>query len=454
VIVFSKWIGDSLSGGWASVQRAVLSRPDDYLWVINLGINIVVSAAVFLTGWRLYAASGSLPAALVLQFSLLLFHQTLLGLPRVSPEPFLIAIVFALMIPLIPPLLGEERDPLRASTAAGAVFGFGMITKVTFLPLAAVAILTGGRAERKRFVIASLATGFLFALPIVPRVLKVLHWLALLLIHSEKYGRGPVGLPAPAEWASHLKLLLHAEPFLFCVLPYYALILVAMNFATRDPFTLSVRRLAWVVSVVVLLQLAMTLKHYSARYMLPALVICALLNAFLVLWLSSRALPVLWRRSLALAGAILMAGGAWSSGFAVEGWFKEAARNQTDVRTLAGVRDASGCVTIGYYSASTPGYALAFGSEYTVGVHGKILDELYPDFIFYDQYGGGFRTWSLAQRIVEVRRMVADGRCVLLQGAPSNKIPIRVEPDFSMELIAEAGNQAIYRLLPGPGAIQ
>src|SRR5208283_1003935 len=119
VIVFCKWILASLTGGWTSIQRAVLSQPDDYLWAIHQGIILILCAAVFFAGLRLSAASRSLPAALVLQLTVFLFSQTLIALPRISPEPFLVATGFALMIPLIPGLLGQERNLARASFAAG-----------------------------------------------------------------------------------------------------------------------------------------------------------------------------------------------------------------------------------------------------------------------------------------------------------------------------------------------
>jgi hypothetical protein len=349
-------------------------------------------------------------------------------LPRISPEPFLIAIGFALKIPLIPSLLGQERSPVRVAT------------------LAVVAFLVGGRKEPKRFAVGALVMRLLVGLPILPRAPAILHWLTSLLIRTERYGSGPVGLPPGWEWKSRLKHRVNEEPFIFCSLLYYALVLPAMTRVRRDPLTLSVRRLAGVICGAIGLQLVMTWKHYGTRYLLPSLVICALLNACIVLWLSSSGPPVVLRRSLAVVGAVLMTAGLWSSQSAVAGWLTEAAGNQAAVRTLAAVRgNAKGCLAIGFYQASNPGYALAFGSEYTAGVHGKTLEELYPDFIFYDQFSNTFRTWTLEPRIAQVRKMGVQDRCVLLQGTP-NVVGLHVEPEFSLETIAEAGDQAIYRL--------
>src|ERR1019366_5248586 len=105
---------------------------------------------------------------------------------RVSPEPFLIAVGFVLMLPLMPPLLGQDRDPARTSTATGALFGFSMVTKITFLPWAAVAVLLGDWKQRMRFAIASLVTAFFFAIPILTKMPRVLRWIESLLIHSER----------------------------------------------------------------------------------------------------------------------------------------------------------------------------------------------------------------------------------------------------------------------------
>jgi hypothetical protein len=81
------------------------------------------------------------------------------------------------------------------------------------------------------------------------------------------------------------------------------------------------------------------------------------------------------------------------------------------------------------------------------------LDDLYPDFIFFDPFGSGFRTWNLDQRIIQVRRMVAEGRCVLLQGRTASELPLHLEPEFSIEPIIQVGRQAIYRMHPGPALV-
>ena len=69
---------------------------------------------------------------------------------RVSPEPLLVAAGFALMVPLVPVVLGSQDGDAGAHRAitAGALFGFGMVTKLTFLPWIAVVVLFRSTAHK------------------------------------------------------------------------------------------------------------------------------------------------------------------------------------------------------------------------------------------------------------------------------------------------------------------
>ena len=453
VIEFGKWIMDKAQGEGASLVRTVLSRPNDYLRAINLGIVVFAALAIFAAGFRMFLLCGSLFAALILQASVLMFHQTVLALPRVSPEPFLIGVGFALMLPLIPELLGKERNPNRASLVTGAIFGFGMVTKVTFLPMAATAALLKGEKHFRRFALSAGAAIVFFALPIYTKVPRVLAWLTSLVTHTGIYGKGPAGIPSGEQWLSNLGRLLSDEPLIFVVLAFYLAALAALRFAARDPLTDSVRRLLYVASAALTVQLAMTLKHYNARYMLPSLVFCALANGFLALLLSSRSLPIGVRQAFSIAGAAVLILGAVGLRSTAEKWRENSASQQAAAEKMSELRAQQGdCLVVSYYGGSTPDFALALGNDYSAGDHSKVLIELYSDRIIYDLFGGGFWSYSHHSRTRQVHDLVDSGRCVLMEGRtlPAGS---KLDSEFLMEPIATAGDETLYRLSTAPPAM-
>ena len=190
-----KWLGSFLFGNRKSLSDSVLSRPESYLRMMNLVLNVLLGCALYWSASAVYRVSKSLASAMLLQGTVVVYHQTFLALPRVSPEPLLIAIGLGLMAVLAPVVLAEEGDAVsdpRLATTAGAVFGLGLMTKVTFAPWAAVVLLFSQKSHRRRFLMAACATVLILLLPIATRIPHMASWFTLLATHSGSYGEGPV----------------------------------------------------------------------------------------------------------------------------------------------------------------------------------------------------------------------------------------------------------------------
>jgi len=227
MVVFGKWFTGSLFGNWTSLEETVLRHPEDFLHAINTVIVILIAAAVFLAGLRMYRESGSRAAAVILQTSAFCFRETLVALPRVSPEALLIAVSFAMMIPLIRTMLQKESSKGFDALLAGIFRGIG---------------------QRARFVLACLLAGFVFVLPILSELPSLARYLYSVAIHRNSYGGGPAGLPSWPQLSANLQSMYQAEPFLFIWLAYYVIVLLGLYFGTHEPaypLAISTRRLLW-----------------------------------------------------------------------------------------------------------------------------------------------------------------------------------------------------------------
>jgi hypothetical protein len=121
-----RWLGSFLLGNRQSLSDSVLSRPESYLRMMNLVLNVLLGGALYWSASAVYRVSKSLASAMLLQGSVVVYHQNFLALPRVSPEPLVAAIGLALMAVLAPIVLAEEGNTMnepRLATAAGALFG-------------------------------------------------------------------------------------------------------------------------------------------------------------------------------------------------------------------------------------------------------------------------------------------------------------------------------------------
>lgn len=452
-VIVTKYIADGGSLRKPEAESAVLADPEPWLRAINHVLGVLLAASVLWAGWTMEQVSGSLGAALVLQLSFFMFTETVIALPRVAPEPLYMAVEYALMATLIPALVGRNPAGGRwtpGSMSAGALWGFGLVTKLLFLPLAALAFLFPGRDRRLRFAAGAAGALMIFSVPIWGKLPKILDWCVALLTHSERYGNGPTGLPPVAEMIANCTDLFQREPFLFGFIGLYVAVLAGLYFGIRDRadrFLPMAKRLYWIGLGCMVVQIAAAIKHYYTRYTIPAMILTALLNACLILLLSSQALKTAWRALLGGLAAILFLGALIRTPGMVQAWVARKEVDQAAAQQLAEKRrEAGDCVEIGFYSASLPSYSLEFASHYSTSIHGIALERIYSDQMTFNRWGGGFVGFGFESRLDKVKGLLSEGRCVLLQGgAQSGGQPLDL-PGFRLELVATAGPESLYRL--------
>lgn len=464
-----KWIAARIAGGGESISRAILAHPEDYLRAIHFALAVIVAGSVFWAGWTMFHLSGSLTAGLVLQLSVFLFRETIIAMARVSPEPLLIAASFLMGSMLLPAILpareGVASIPdveARSARWAGVLWGLGVATKFTSIPLGAMVGIFGTWKARRRFVLTGIAAGLLFTMPIWPILDRPAQWLYGTLIHKGYYGQGERGLPAVSQMLSNLRALVHDEPSLFGLGLFYLVFLAivsAMKPATDDRLAPAVKRLLWSGLACIAIQLAATVKHYRPHYMIPAFGVMALINGCVALLLFSPAWNTRVRAVLTPAVAFLSAAGIVHAAWNADQWGQRGAFQERDAAELAQV--AAGmpeCVVIGYYRSSATGFGVEWGSEYAAGASADTMKEVFPDTIFYNRFQHRFRSSALEPRFGEVRQMLRQGRCVLMQGTPVTEDPLTLPPGFSITPVAENGkiierpNEALYRLAWTPSA--
>jgi hypothetical protein len=284
-VVWLQWLF-SLRAHGQTLSESALSQPEQYLRTINLVLNVLVAGTLFWAGRSVYRLSKSLPAAMLLQLTVLFYHETVLALTRVSPEPLLMAASLALMVPLMPMVLGgetTEANENRLAVWAGVLLGFGLITKITFVPWAAVILLFPKKSFKARFGAAAGGTAIILLIPVMVRLRAMAHWFSSLLMHSGRYGKGSVGIPAAGAMRTAFLALWRAESPLFLLLALYCVGLLCL-FVFEWKGTLDTKRLArllLVACVAIISQTLMVMKHPSpgARYLLPGLMLTVFVNS-------------------------------------------------------------------------------------------------------------------------------------------------------------------------------
>ena len=261
-------------------------------------------------------------------------------------------------------------------------------------------------------------------------------------------------------------MLWQEEPPFFWFLGLYVALLILLFFFRAQGAPVRVqardaaRRLLLAGVIAIVAAIAMVTKHTETRYLLPALILTAFINSALCALALHSELHRPAARLLSLAVLVALLGiGLVHNGRFLPQWVEKSRADQrsiAQVRTLEG--RMSGCEIIGSYAPSLPIYALAFGSDYSGGVHWNALEKLYPGVIHYDPFGRQFLSWDFAQKIDDTKRMVSSGKCVLIESDPLDASILntfRLRDGIDLTTLTVAANPfppseptALYRLQP------
>jgi hypothetical protein len=376
---------------------------------------------------------------------------------RVMPELLLNAVTYALMIVLARQVWassqGEPEREWILPAAAGAIVAFGVVTKLTFVPVAASTLVFF--TSRKRigaFFAGAIAGGVLVLLPVIPRIPEFVRYFWKFFSHAGYYGRGEAGLLSGSEVAGNLKQVALDEPLLVLVLLGYSTALIYFAWNRRksseaDRHMLHIAVLSGWISIV--LQIALMVWHYKAHYLLPAILYVGFVNAVMVAHQGGLRAAVKSPLMILCAGLALVGVGRTTTQAAE--WAKGQRNDRVYLSALSkALEGMPECIPLTYDYSAAPIRALHYGNASVGFQQGWILQDLYPDSLVYSWQDGKAVSFLGEDETDRLIGMVADGRCVVLVGAviPSLSGKFALPPGMDVRMIAGAGSQGIYRLVP------
>lgn len=452
-VLLVRFAAARLGGDPESLEVAVVRQPEPLLFAINVMLNFLLIGLLAALSWRVWSLTGSLIPPLVLQFSFLAYGLLLAAQTRVSPEPLLVSTVLALALVLAPGIVGSPGDQAlggrRTALLAGAILGFGVITKVTFVPLLLLIFVFPGRRQRVRCAVAALVSAAVFVLPIFTQLPRAATWLFRLATHQGLYGRGPAGLPDGSTYLSSLLWLYGVEPFLFWSLAFFIAVAAFWRFGpplTGGTLPSTVRRSLTAGIAVIVATIVITAKHPASQYLVPAVAMAPILSMMLADRLRRRWQPAAIRVPAAVGGVVLILAGVVSAGERKIETLRSVRNYRTAVTAqLHEIERRPDCTVVGVYRSSLPSSALVLGNDFSNGVHAAALERFYPGRIHYNRFIGRFRDWIWTNENSGVRDFVNHGGCLLLQGQTSDT---DLETQYRFETIATSPWEQLVQLHP------
>lgn len=406
-----------------SLSFAVLRNPEFYLTVIN-GVLISLNAILlFMIGRVTFNLTRSVGLGLLLQFSPFFSGIPLRwGLPQVSCEPLLMSVSLLLVLILIKMVFSENlsKSAHRYMLALAFVSGFGIATKVTFLPLLIIPFLAlPDLRNRIWFLLLTGLSAIIWTWPITSQYERIFQRLGLILTHTGNYGHGSSGIiDFPSLQNVFLNILsgFMDDPllpliffFAVCVLLIYLGFSKARKTAWQDT---SFRILVALIAAQ-LFTLLIVVKQNCERYALPVLCLSGFLLFLIFIGLQRRNYFSRFdnKKITAVIVVFLILCGAWRL-VDMKNLFNDYMQVKQESSAMSrkvenGYKDY---LKIVYYMTPSSVAALSHGNYYTShkylsisemetrlfskGIYSETLQKIYGETYFYNPWNGEFYTWT------------------------------------------------------------
>ncbi len=431
-----------------ALNQQVLSQPEFYLGLMHGVLLGLIALSLFLVGWLTWHLSQNLVLGLILQSAPLLTLANVNALSRMSPEPLLMALTQGMVALLLVYLFRPGCDRrVWFALSLGGLYGLGMATKITFLPLGLGLLLLPGLRRRLWGLGMAIATFLLATLPIFSRYRQMQNWFTNLATHTGTYGTGAPGVIAPDQVGQNGLSLVTAEPIFFglVLLSTLAYLLLWRQGAVSDDRwpVHRCRRLLGLLLLILGAQILITVKHPGAHYLLPAMNLSGLLvglqlgMARALLSLAKNSSKRSWTIGLALVLA-LAGGHSYDQLRSASDYYRQAQMVQTTI-----TEQYSQCRLVDYYRASSVEYALKMGNDFAGRYFSSTLQRLYPDRLFYNIW---LRTFESFNRRLELKDL-NQAACLILRGTPFSKADYQsYQLAFSIRPVTPELAEAAYQV--------
>jgi len=449
----------------SNIVESVLQNPEFYLLTINTILLILITTCLFLLGVIAFSLCQSIALSLLLQLTP--FWWTVLSHSiRVSPEPLLFCLSQLFVMLLLFYLYSDVVRLPQFALAIGVVFGLGVATKFTFLPLGLVILLFPGLPQKGLAIFTAITTFFLATLPVLSQYPRIFSWILSIATHTGRHGKGNQGLVDFSTLPNTFVNLTTQDTLFFYVIGISALnfFIITFWFGWYKFKNLDSQNLPNIFAnnkfyhlfacllLIILAQLLITLKHPATYYLLPSMGLCSLLILLQVVLFEQLLTPIF--KPIILRWIGLFAFGLYIFATTTNAYNQTLLMQKTyksymgEVQTINHLiqQKYSNCTHAIYYRSANKEYALKFGNDFAASQYSQNLQSVYPNGIFYNPWSRKYESFN---KELDLNTLL-NKKCVIIHGYPLNqdileyKEYIQLKHNTKMKPIFEGHEQAVY----------
>lgn len=365
--------------GVREILSYVLPDPEKHLLIVSHALSVLVAGAVFVAGIAMFRITGSLVSALLTQMPPLVFGVLMQSLPRVNPEPMVLAVSMLCVAYLGKLVRGKDTSQNAVyARSLGMISGLGIAAKLTFMPVIFVPLaLFSGWKMRRRFLLFVLLGFFVATLPLLLKfpLLKLYRrigqWAFDLLLGSGIYGQGPRTVVDIGAFVLGFRDIASNQPLYvsIVVLTLVTLVVAFLRYRSdsSEEHQKSVRVLAGLAMMHIVMIVLVAKHHQNDRYLVATLGLSgftlAVIYECIKAWWPARV--VVQRAAVAAVTGVvvLLAAPAWAHLSVVKGRYDARRTWLAEVERTVHAK-YSDCAQI-HQESSTQEFALFFGLQWS-----------------------------------------------------------------------------------------
>ncbi|MFC1848571.1 hypothetical protein ACFL27_00040 [candidate division CSSED10-310 bacterium] len=439
-------------------QTTVLKNPEYFLTAINRVFLAINTCILIILGVTTFWLTKNIAISLIAQSSPFLSDITLFyGLLEVSPEPFILAstLLFALLIIAYPYKATIETSlfhnkiisaDLLFVISFSFISGFGIASKLTFIPLLLIPLVVLPKFKNKiLFIIGTILSFALCTYPIIHKIGWFFKAFVFpLLAHDGLYGAGEGDIVDVGAYMSNITYILSNNVF-FSILLTSSLCILMISFGVPRLRRVSIGNInftsLFAVSLSQLLGLVITAKHYFHigsyspldRYFLPSVGLSGVSLILMIFCLKEvgnelkddATIPSLFHKMghfmttryvngfmFILIISLLISGVSWlrttsnNSKFIRDAILEVYHKVEHDYQDYAKI----------YYSKSSSPEASLYFSHFYDKYNSEVLQKLYENAYYYHFIKGKLYHWKSDIPFEEI--VSAYGNKIIFQGSP------------------------------------
>ncbi|HMQ70446.1 MAG TPA: hypothetical protein PKC58_15830 [Ignavibacteria bacterium] len=277
----------SFTGKNPDIAVDVLSRPEDYMYVLNTVFIFINAAVLFLLGVLTYKFSKNIYLSLLIQLSPFTSMEIFYGSVIVSPDNFIITVSLLFLSALMFYRFNFNTEEtannpqfLKLILVFAVICGLGLATKLNFIPLVFIPFfLINGYKNKMYFWIFTVISFLIFIIPILLDIGQFAVWIENLIMKSGKYGKGDSDVVNTYLLLPNLKMIFSKDgvfTFSYLMLIITFIVSIALYLKEKSSgikYFTKINKIMVSLLFAVTLQILLVAKHYAQYYLIPSMML-------------------------------------------------------------------------------------------------------------------------------------------------------------------------------------